>query len=93
MTYFKLLQGDLLLQEPPYHADHSVELCSCVLAIRDHFDEGQRGQLILCDDWLVLGGQNEGRNYKSYCVILMCFKTKHLNPNLSYHLEICSCFQ
>ncbi len=52
-SYFKLLQWYFLLQEPPHHADHSVQLRSCVLAIRDHFDEGQRGQLILCDDWSI----------------------------------------
>lgn len=42
-SYFKLLQRDFLLQKPPHHAHHSVELWSCVLTIGDHFDEGQRG--------------------------------------------------
>lgn len=54
-SYFELLQRDFLLQEAPHHADHCVELWSCVLAIRDHFDEGQRRQLILRDDWPVWG--------------------------------------
>lgn len=57
-SYIKLLQRDLLLQKPPHHADHHVELGSRVLAIGDYFDEGQRGQLVLCDDWPVF---NRGR--------------------------------
>lgn len=52
-SYFKLLQGDFLLQKSPHHADNGVEPLACVLAIRDHFDQRQRGQLILCDDWPV----------------------------------------
>lgn len=42
-SYIKLLKWDLLLQKPPHHADYCVELCSCVLAIGDHFDKGQGG--------------------------------------------------
>lgn len=52
-SYFKLLQRDFLIQKSPHHANHTVELLSCVLPIGDHSDEGQRGQLILCDDWPV----------------------------------------
>ena len=52
-SYFELLQRDFLLQKPPHHADHGVKLRSRVLAVRDHLDEGQRRQLVLCDDWPV----------------------------------------
>ena len=48
--YLKLLQGDLLLQQPPHHADHGVEMGPRVLAVWDHLDQGQRGQLVLADD-------------------------------------------
>ncbi len=74
-SYLKLLQWDLLLQESPHHAHHSVELLSRVLTIGDHFDEGQRRQLVLCDDRPVWG-KTEWRDERIQAELQTWYKSK-----------------